>query len=157
MPSDSSVTNGSCSLKNGRAMTKSLLFNLGLLIMAMGISFWSIAGSRHTDPIAVLTDESPGETLSRTPDFPPQTPKVQEVASEPRVIPQGQHLLDLNQASAEDLETLPGIGAVLAQRVIAFRTSAGGFRAVEDLRQVKGIGSKKFDRLKSLVTVSTAG
>jgi competence protein ComEA len=123
----------------------------------MGISFWAIAGSRHTDPIAVATDEPPVETLSRTPDLSQQTPKIQEVVSETRMIPQGQHLLDLNQASAEDLETLPGIGAVLAQRVIAFRTSAGGFRAVEDLREVKGIGSKKFDRIKSLVTVSTAG
>jgi competence protein ComEA len=64
-------------------------------------------------------------------------------------------LLDLNRASADELETLPGIGAVLAQRVVAFRESAGQFRTVEDLRGVKGIGAKKFDRLKSLVTVST--
>ncbi|HWG97610.1 MAG TPA: helix-hairpin-helix domain-containing protein [Nitrospira sp.] len=64
--------------------------------------------------------------------------------------------LDLNRASAGELESLPGIGAVLAQRVIAFRESAGGFRTVEDLREVKGIGAKTFDRLKSLVTVSMA-
>lgn len=62
-------------------------------------------------------------------------------------------LLDLNRASAGDLEALPGVGAVLAQRVIAFRQSAGGFRSIEDLRRVKGIGVKKFDRLKPLVTV----
>lgn len=64
-------------------------------------------------------------------------------------------VVDLNRATADELEALPGIGAVLAQRVIAFRESAGRFRTVEDLRGVKGIGAKKFDRLKSLVTVST--
>lgn len=62
--------------------------------------------------------------------------------------------LDLNRASADELETLPGIGSVLAQRVIAFRKSAGRFQKIEDLRAVKGIGAKKYDRLKSLVTVS---
>jgi competence protein ComEA len=65
-------------------------------------------------------------------------------------------LLDLNRAKASELEALPGIGAVLAQRVIAFRESLGGFRKIEDLREVKGIGVKKFDQLKLLVTVSTA-
>lgn len=157
MSSGSSVENGSRSPKEDRAVLKSLLVKLGLLIIAMGISLWAIAGSRPTDPIVAVMDDPPVETLPRTQDLPQQAPKIQEVVSEIRAIPQGQHLLDLNRASAEDLETLPGIGAVLAQRVIAFRISAGGFRAVEDLREVKGIGAKKFDRIKSLVTVSTAG
>jgi competence protein ComEA len=80
----------------------------------------------------------------------------QEVVGTTQGIRAEQHLLDLNRASTGELEGLPGIGAVLAQRVIAFRTSAGGFRTVEDLREVKGIGSKKFDRIKSLVTVSAS-
>jgi competence protein ComEA len=138
-------------------MVKSLLFKLGLLIVAMGVSFWAMTGSRPVDPIAAVMDEPPVDMLPRTPDLSSQTPKIQEVVSETRVIQQGQHLLDLNQASAAEFETLPGIGAVLAQRVIAFRTSIGGFRAIDDLRQVKGIGSKKFDRIKALVTVSTSG
>jgi competence protein ComEA len=66
-------------------------------------------------------------------------------------------LLDLNRASAEDLESLPGIGAVLAQRVIAYRKSVGRFQAVEELREVKGIGVKKFDRIKLLVMVAASG
>ncbi len=139
-----------------RAVMKSLFFNLGLLIVAMGVSLWTIAGSRPTDPIAAVTDERLVETLPRTPVLLEQTSQVQQVASQTRVTQQGQLLLDLNQASAEELEGLPGIGAVLAQRVIAFRTSAGGFRTIEDLREVKGIGSKKFDRIKSFVTVSAS-
>lgn len=135
-------------------MMQSLLFKLGLLIVAMGVSLWMIARSQPKDPIAAVTDERTGETLPRTPDLHEQTPKIHEVVGKTRETQQGQRLLDLNRASADELEALPGVGAVLAQRVIAFRTSAGGFRTIEDLREVKGIGSKKFDRIKSLVTVS---
>jgi competence protein ComEA len=137
-------------------MMQSLLFKLGLLIVAMGVSLWMIARSQPKDPIAAVTDERTGETLPRTPDLHEQTPKIHEVVSQTRETQQGQRLLDLNRASADELEALPGVGAVLAQRVIAFRTSAGGFRTIEDLREVKGIGSKKFDRIKSLVTVSAS-
>jgi competence protein ComEA len=137
-------------------MMQSLLFKLGLLILAMGVSLWMIARSQPKDPIAAVTDERTGETLPRTPDLHEQTPKIHEVVSKTRETQQGQRLLDLNRASADELEALPGVGAVLAQRVIAFRTTAGGFRTIEDLREVKGIGSKKFDRIKSLVTVSAS-
>ena len=65
-------------------------------------------------------------------------------------------VVDLNRATAKELESLPGIGAVLAERVIAYRQSVGRFQSVEDLREVAGIGSKKFDRLKPLVTVAAA-
>jgi competence protein ComEA len=82
---------------------------------------------------------------------------MQEAVAEKQVVLQGQHLLDLNQASAGELEVLPGIGAVLAQRVVALRASTGGFRTVEDLREVKGIGAKKLNRIRPLVTVSPSG
>jgi competence protein ComEA len=65
-------------------------------------------------------------------------------------------VVDLNRATREDLESLPGIGAVLAERVIVHRAAAGRFHMVEDLRAVKGIGSRKFDRIKPLVTVGAA-
>lgn len=136
---------------------KSLLFKLALLIVAMGVSLWAIAGSRPSDPITVVADEKLMETLPRAPVLDEQAATIQHVVGQTRGPRQGQPLLDLNQASAGELEALPGIGAVLAQRVIAFRTSAGGFRTVEDLREVKGIGAKKFDRIKALVTVSVTG
>ncbi len=62
-------------------------------------------------------------------------------------------LLDLNTASASDLEGLPGIGPVLAQRVINWRTAHGGFASVDQLREVSGLGGKKFDVLAPLVRV----
>jgi competence protein ComEA len=65
-------------------------------------------------------------------------------------------VVDLNSATAKELESLPGIGVVLAERVIAYRQSVGRFRTVDDLRGVAGIGAKKFDQLKPLVTVAAA-
>ncbi len=62
-------------------------------------------------------------------------------------------LVNLNTATVADLETLPGIGPALAQRIIDFRESNGGFRKVEDLLEVPGIGSKKFEELRDHVTV----
>jgi competence protein ComEA len=61
--------------------------------------------------------------------------------------------LDLNTASASDLADLPGIGAALAERIVEFRTSNGPLKSVEDLRNVKGIGSALFAKISPLVTV----
>ena len=64
--------------------------------------------------------------------------------------------IDLNTATAEQLDTLPGIGEVTANQIIAYR-SEHPFRSVDDLRQVPGIGDRRFDLLKDLVTVAGAG
>jgi competence protein ComEA len=61
--------------------------------------------------------------------------------------------LDLNTATAEQLDTLPGVGEVTANQIIAYRT-AHPFRSVDDLRQVPGIGDRRFELLKDLVTVA---
>jgi competence protein ComEA len=62
-------------------------------------------------------------------------------------------LVNLNRATPTELEDLPGIGPVLAERIVAFREANGGFRSVDDLQQVSGIGEKTFAALKDLVTV----
>jgi competence protein ComEA len=61
--------------------------------------------------------------------------------------------VDLNSATAIDLDTLPRIGPAMADRIIAWRTDNGPFTAVEDLMQITGIGEKTFDGLRDLVTV----
>lgn len=60
-------------------------------------------------------------------------------------------IISLNQATVEDLESLPGIGPVLAERIIAHREQIGGFQQVEDLLQVPGIGEAKLASLRDLV------
>jgi competence protein ComEA len=61
--------------------------------------------------------------------------------------------VNINTASQAQLETLPGIGAKAAQRIIEFRQKNGGFKKPEDLMNVKGVGEKSFLKLKPLITV----
>jgi competence protein ComEA len=61
--------------------------------------------------------------------------------------------IDLNTATAEQLDTLPGVGPATAAKIIADRTENGPFRTAEDLMRVTGIGAKRYESLKDLVTV----
>jgi competence protein ComEA len=61
--------------------------------------------------------------------------------------------LDLNTATLEQLDTLPGVGEVTANRIITYR-SAHPFTTVDELLEVPGIGQRRFDQLKELVTVT---
>nr|WP_246158544.1 ComEA family DNA-binding protein [Micromonospora palomenae] len=62
-------------------------------------------------------------------------------------------LVNLNTATLAQLDGLPGVGPVLAQRILTHRDQHGGFRSVGDLRQVEGIGDARYEQLKDLVTV----
>ena len=57
--------------------------------------------------------------------------------------------VDLNSAGLEQLATLPGIGPALAKRIVVYRSKMGGFRSVEDLKNIKGLGGSKFERIKA--------
>ena len=61
--------------------------------------------------------------------------------------------LDLNTATLDQLEELPGVGPVLAQRILDYRLKQGRFASVDELRQVSGIGDQRFAELKDLVRV----
>ena len=61
--------------------------------------------------------------------------------------------INLNTATAAQIATLPGIGEKTAERIIEYREKNGGFKKVEDLMNVKGIGEKSFLKLKALITV----
>ena len=62
-------------------------------------------------------------------------------------------VVDLNAATAGELDTLPGVGPVMAGRILDWRTAHGRFTSVDQLREVSGIGARTFERLKPHVTV----
>lgn len=68
-----------------------------------------------------------------------------------RIVGQGR--LNVNRANESELDGLPGVGPVLAQRIIAYRNEHGNFGAIEDLQKVAGIGPAKFSELRTFVTV----
>ena len=62
--------------------------------------------------------------------------------------------VDLNSASASELQLLPHIGPVLSQRIVNYRKTKGKFQRIEDLMKVSGIGEKTFQRIKNFITVN---
>ena len=62
--------------------------------------------------------------------------------------------VNINTATSSELESLPGVGPKLAQRIIDYREKNGGFKKLEDLMNVQGIGEKNFLKLKSKLSVA---
>jgi competence protein ComEA len=62
--------------------------------------------------------------------------------------------VNLNTATAAQLEMLPGVGPATAQRIMEYRQKSGGFKKVEELMNIRGIGEASFLKLKSLVSVT---
>lgn len=61
--------------------------------------------------------------------------------------------INLNKASETDLQTLPGVGQKKAQEIIRYREENGGFKTIEDLKNISGFGEKSFEKLKESITV----
>ncbi len=78
-------------------------------------------------------------------DKTPTASKARATASAP---------VNLNAASAAQLQTLPGVGSSTAERIVEYRQKNGAFKKIEELMNVKGIGEKSFLKLKPLITIA---
>ena len=122
-------------------MTRSLLIKLAMLVATIAVVLW-------------IGWPVPKEELSQT--QPKQSIAVQVPATPPVVaVPTAKAAskVNLNRASADELQVLPGIGPVLAQRMVDWRKTHGRYRTVDDLQEVKGIGKKRLEQLRPLVMV----
>ena len=73
---------------------------------------------------------------------------------QPSKAPAASAVLNINTATAADLQKLPGVGAATAERIVEYRQKNGPFKKIEELMNVRGIGEKSFLKLKPMVTVA---
>ena len=135
-------------------MVQSLLIKFAMLAATVAVVLW--IGWPVPNDVAV---QSPPRDASQALSPAIQQASVQQSVPMPgparaavRPLRAGARL-DLNRATVEELQTLPGIGPVLAQRVVERRTARGPFKTVEDLVNVKGIGAKRLEQLRPLVKI----
>lgn len=107
----------------------------------------------YVEPFAVAEEAEPSRPV--TPANRPVKPTTPNKPANTKKITELNGLIDLNRASAEELQRLPGIGPTLSQRIIEARRTAP-FKKVDELRRVSGIGVKKLEQLRPLVTVGEA-
>lgn len=96
---------------------------------------------------AETTAKSAGSTTAPVRQTEPAQPDAAELAFPEEAEPEISYPLDLNAATAEELETLPGVGAILAERIVSYREAVGGFQTLEELQQVNGIGSGIYSQI----------
>ena len=111
-----------------------------VVLILIGTGYWGLRRFNPTlflgkpDFIAVPNDELPNQKKELSPEEKPE-------------------LLNINTATAEELQTLPSIGPAMSQRIIQHRKEHGKFASVNALTEVKGIGEKTLEKLKPYVDV----
>ena len=142
-----------------------LLVKLLMLAVTVGVLYWAVNPEMVSEPeqaVVVLPpadDAQGGDEPEGTPqvaqNIPARPVQTSAVSSPARPSPPPRRAvtfpLDINKARIEDLMELPGIGETLAQRIVEYRKSHGGFRSVDELRKVRGIGEKRMAQLRPLV------
>lgn len=119
-----------------------LLMMAAVFLLAMaGLYAQAVSVSEGTD-YTITTERKASQPIA-------PEPEETETAEEPAGP------VDINTATAEELEALPGIGPVLAQRIVEYRAEHGPFASAEDLLEVKGIGEATLDKFRDRITAGT--
>ena len=117
-----------------RAGMKRNLIIFAVFLAAVGAVLLCVAFSHQTVPVYVV--ERTGDT-----------------AQESSAMDTAEEKLNINEATREELEALPGIGEVLAERILAYRRECGAFYDVGELREVEGIGDRMLQNLLPYICV----
>ncbi len=83
----------------------------------------------------------------------PMGDSTSQTADQQSLTQSTSNIVNINSASQDELETLPGIGPVTAQKIIEYRQSNGDFSSIEGIQKVSGIGPATFDKIEALITV----
>lgn len=144
------------------------LLSAVIVSLALGVAigwFWRGASIRdvifveteNTVSISTQIEWSPTPKLSKAPQTAPpveeKAPAAESALEKEPAAESTENAVELNSATVQELETLPGIGPVLAQRIIEYRETNNGFRSVEELMDIKGIGEKTYAKLVDYVEV----
>lgn len=111
------------------------------LVLAAFLGGLYLGRNMRSTPIEVHTFSTPGTTTQNTP-----------VTSSLPATSQSNGKININTADLYTLMTLPGIGEVYAQRIIDYRTANGPFKDVTEIKNVEGIGEKRYEDIKYLIT-----
>ena len=131
--------------KGSEVFTRQELRVLIFLVVSlfMGIALWAYRSRWQPLPVSELGSRSVPNGIK---------PLLKEsTQSEPKQT--GIIEVNLNTAGREELETLPGIGPVIAGHIIEYREKIGGFKSTEELIHVKGIGENTLDKIREFITL----
>ena len=125
---------------------------VGVLVLVTSVFAAFTAGffvGRHLNraPVRIYQPTVQDEDRTNEPDDEDEFPVIAPIPvdTEPQVV-------NINTATVQDFEALPGIGPVMAQRIVDYRDEHGPFKSVEELTKVKGIGESKLEELLDLIT-----
>ena len=127
--------------------TEWLLLTLSAaFLLVLGLSWARMAETEEGAAYTITTQR-------QAPDVQEEPEEPAEPAEEP---PEESGPVDINTAGLEELDALAGIGPVLAQRIIDYRTEHGPFQSVDELLEVKGIGEKTLEKFREDIVIGAA-
>lgn len=114
---------------------------ISALFLALCLGF--VLGQKKTEPGFIVT-ESSFDTSS----------EVQSSENvRPSPVTREDYVININTATPEELELLDGIGPVIAERIVSYREAEGGFKKIEDITKVQGIGAAVFENIREHIRV----
>lgn len=119
------------------------------LLLALGLAFLAVLAIAYMD--MSKTADGADYTITTQRRLPETAPEEED-----KSLPEESGPVNINTASQEELETLPGIGPALAQRIIAYREANGPFQSLDGLLEVKGIGEKTLEKFRNEITLGEA-
>ena len=126
------------STRKGLVFVKRIKLETVVLVLSVIIALITVC--------VYIAGNRPGVTLI-------ETKRTREVIAESEQEVVTTHVVDLNEATQSEFETLPGIGPAISERIVAYREENGPFLTVEDILNVSGIGEKKLDAIRDYIIV----